>query len=343
MRKWPVIMRHLSTTVRAIALVTATLIASGCGGFVPIEAPSLQPVRIAIDSADSTDPAAPKFAMITKVGGMTLPNGAAIDVYYPDDATERMPIALLLVGFNVSKPNYQMVASHVAAYGFIVVVPNHYGLLGFGLAAEVEEVPATLEFARSENADPTSPLFDRIDADKLVLLGHSYGGGAALNAAAGRCVPPYCLGIYPRPPELLGVAVYGADLRMFVLGGPIPRIDYSVPVALIRGDLDGIAPPFDTARTYDAIQSTPKALITIEGANHFGMTDVVSPVGIIADPNPTTITQADATQAVAQCSALFLRAFALNDPDAKAVLINATQAQGAINSTADVTIKLQTE
>jgi len=335
--------RRLPEAVRAIVLVILSLIAAGCGGFVPIEAPSSQPVRIAIDSANPTDPSAPRFARVTKLRGMTLPSSAAIDVYYPDDATERLPVALLLVGFNVSKPNYQMVASHVAAYGFVVVVPNHYGLLGFGLAAEVEEVPATLEFARTRNADPTSPLFDRMDADKLVLLGHSYGGGAALNAAAGRCVPPYCLGIYPRPPQLLGVAVYGADLRMFVLGGPIPRIDNIVPVALIRGDLDGIAPPFDTGRTFDAIQSTPKALITIEGANHFGMTDVVSPVGIIADPNAPTITQSNATQAVAQFSALFLKAFALNDPEARTLLTTANQSESSIKSTANVTIELQTE
>lgn len=293
----------------------------GCGGFVPIEGPPAAPQSFVIASADPSSPANPAFERVTKYQGMTLPTGAEVDVYMPDEAAGSLPIALLLQGFNVSKPNYQRFASTLAGYGFVVVVPQFYGLLGLGLGAELEEIPATLQFARTENANPASPLFDRIDAGRMVLLGHSYGGGAALNAAAGRCVPPYCLGVFDRPAELLGVAVYGADLRAFVLGGPIPRIDNSLPVAIIRGELDGIAPPSDAGRTFDHIQNGTRALITVSGANHFGMTDVVSPIGIISDPSPPTISQAVAVDTVAQFSALFLKAFALGEPEAAALML----------------------
>ena len=41
-----------------------------------------------------------------------------------------------------------------------------------------------LEQMKGENSDISSPLFDSINLDKLVLIGHSMGGLVGLNAMA---------------------------------------------------------------------------------------------------------------------------------------------------------------
>ena len=313
---------------------------------MPVEPDETDAETIAIDGFDAADPAGPLFDSVTKLAPLTLPGGDTTDVYLPAFAdTDPLPLALVMQGFNVSKPNYRRFSSMLAAYGFVVLVPEHPGLLGIALAAELREIPEVLTFARAVNADPQSPLFGRIDTDTLVVLGHSYGGDAALNAAAARCAPPFCVGRFDRPPQLAGVAVFGADLRALVLTGPIPGVADTVPLAIIVGDRDGIAPPADAQTTFDRIEDAPRALMTIVGANHFAMTDTLSPVGIISDPVAPSIPQADAVEAVARGSAVFLRAFALGDADALAILDASATGQRTqlISPRAAINVQLVTE
>jgi hypothetical protein len=62
-------------------------------------------------------------------------------------------------------------------------------------------------------------------------------------------------------------------------------------------------------RTYEQIQQPPKALVTVLGANHYGITNEDSP----RDPLRPTLPQDEATQTIAQWSGLFLRAHVLDD------------------------------
>lgn len=40
--------------------------------------------------------------------------------------------------------------------------------------------------------DPESPIVEAINPDKLVLLGHSFGGGVGISALQGFCPFPNC-------------------------------------------------------------------------------------------------------------------------------------------------------
>ena len=63
--------------------------------------------------------------------------------------------------------------------------------------------------------------------------------------------------------------------------------------------------PESTAETYDLILNPPKALITVEGANHYGITNLDNP---IREPNRPTLAQSTATETIARWSGLFLQA-----------------------------------
>lgn len=262
----------------------------------------------AVDAAtpQSCAPAFPK----TGSYGTTIGADSA-DVYYPVVGSARkgpFPIALLLQGANVARAHYAPFANGVASYGFVVVVPDHAGLLG--LYAEQSEVPAVLGAMKAEDQRADSPVKGLVDGSKLVLLGHSYGGVAGLGAAQGTCNAPFCTGTFTRPTELLAGAFYGTNEGAL----PAPITTAPVHVALIQGSVDGQALPADAKATYGQLSDAPRALFTVEGANHYGICDVNNPAGAAADANAPTGSRPDELAAIVGAAGAFLRAAALKDP-----------------------------
>ena len=267
----------------------------------------------------------------------TIPNtGDAIDIYIPEYIDNKLPIAILLPGANVDKSNYSIYAETVSSYGFAVVVPNNIRTIDLpdpapditGNLAELSQINEVFDYLRT----PESPIDDAIDPDTLALLGHSFGGAAGLYALQGGSnIPNDPFGEFERPEELAGGIFFGTDLRPSLGNGqpspPVPLIDNNdLPTGLVLGDNDGISDPAETRETYDQIEDPPKALIAVEGTNHFGITNDNNPLNppttpeavpaIVPDPNPQEIPQAIAIDTIATWSALFLRATVLEDASA---------------------------
>lgn len=247
------------------------------------------------------------------------------DIYYPVVAEtgtvpNNLPIALMLQGALVDQADYANFANIVAAYGFTVVVPNHVRTLfdpttgpTSGLFPEQQQVTDTLAFLNLENTNTTSPVAGRLDTETLGLLGHSFGGAVGLAAVQNTCVPILCTQPYTRPEAVKAGVFYGARFFDPRFQNTIPPINNEgVPVALIAGSREGVALVPSIEATYNQIQDLPKALITVIGANHYGITNTDS----VREPNRPTLEQAVATETIARWSALFLRANLLNDQGA---------------------------
>ena len=58
--------------------------------------------------------------------------------------------------------------------------------------------------------------------------------------------------------------------------------------------------PINAERTFEQIQTPPKALIKLDGVNHFGITKVNILEGAIPDPNAQTVLQQDSIEAIAR-------------------------------------------
>ena len=276
----------------------------------------------------------PLFDKIETLETTITTSGDSADIYFPSSTHEidSLPVALFLQGANVDKSNYSTFASVVASYGFAVVVPNNLRTIAApppapsvtGFFPELPQVNEVWDYIR----DPeVSPIADAIDPDKLVLLGHSFGGAVGLSALQGFCPFPSCpFGEFDRPDELVGAAFFGTDFKPSsdIGGGPVPPIDNAeIPTALILGSNDGISLPAETEETFEQIQDPPKALISVEDINHFGITDDNNPTNppdtpaevppIVPDPNSQTISQQVAIDTIATWSSLFLRATVLDD------------------------------
>lgn len=300
--------------LRRVLSIVAVLAAVGAGSAAPAAA---APARTASGLAVGSFPA-------------TLPNGDAADVYHPSVParlrplfTDAFPIVAVLQGANVDKGQYSRLGRHLARLGFVVVVPNHVRAPGGpfppgGLFTSPTVVPNVLAEAVAQDADPSSPLHRIVDTADLGLVGHSFGGAVGLFAVAGVCAPPICDGPYTRPPALRAAAFYGTN----VATGTRLDVDLDttgIAVALVQGTLDGVAPPVEADTTYRSLEQ-PRALITVAGANHYGITDVDNPPGAAPDPVAPALPQTRATTEVARWSGLWLRAQIEHDPVARALI-----------------------
>lgn len=303
-------------TQSSIALVGATCFALGTG--LPAVALSPEPVFDQVNRFSTTIP--------------TTTGVDEADIYYPvsspNTSVDSLPVVLLLQGALVDKADYTNFASNVAQYGFAVIVPNHVrtlidpatGQTFTGLFSEQQQVNDVLTYATALNTNPVSPIANLLNPDKLGLVGHSFGGAVGLSAIQDICFPFLCTDEFSRPEELMAGVFYGTTFRDPRLGNVIPSINNDgIPVALIAGDRDGVVGDFAAVEaTYEQIQDPPKALITIQGANHYGITNEDSP----RDPVRPTLNQSIATEAIARWSGLFLRASLLDDADALDYIYN---------------------
>lgn len=240
---------------------------------------------------------------------ISLPNGDLADLYHPRlpvrlsrHYEDTLPLVILMQGALVDKSRYSEFGRQLAATGYVVVIPNHEQFVpdfGFALFTSVDVIDAVLEQMRIEDENPRSPLFRIIDTQRLGLVGHSYGGAVAINAAAGICERPFaCTSDFERPPALNAVVVFG---------GSRPELEgdtTGVAVALLQGSLDGVAAPEKAEQTLPLL-ARPHALISIGGANHYGICNEDDP---LADPSAPTLDQSAGITQLVDWTDLWLRA-----------------------------------
>lgn len=146
------------------------------------------------------------------------------------------------------------ILGHLASWGFVLISVDLSRQPLEALMAE--SLTASIDYLRSENARSGSPFRHRLDTDRTVLLGHSTGGGAAIQTAA---------------QGNLKVAA----LALLAPGTNQPSIAASAgaPMIVVRGTHEGAAGVGDSPAKVYAAAAPPKYMVDIQGANHFGYTD----------------------------------------------------------------------
>ena len=183
---------------------------------------------------------------------------ADVMVFYPLTLSFDRPNGAIAFspGFRAGADNYEWWGPTLASLGYNVFIFNTNEPTD-GLAARADALTALVDFIKAENANPDSPVTNKIDEDKIVLMGHSMGGGAALAAA-----------------DSLGDAVDAViPLSLYCCepGGSFEG-DYgslTAPALIIASAEDEVAPPEAHARLlYDSLGSENKVYMEFAAGDH---------------------------------------------------------------------------
>lgn len=153
-----------------------------------------------------------------------------------------------------------------ASHGFAVATIDAVDLVWSGgrlvnatlpnLTAMSENQRATITHLRARSADPTFPLAGRIDTNRVIVAGHSRGGGASLITA--RTEPSVIGGILIKPLDPL--TTVGGEKTWNV---PLPRKPFLVLIAGKDGDL-----PYPMVDLLYDRRAGPMSAPTLPGAVH---------------------------------------------------------------------------
>ena len=144
-------------------------------------------------------------------------------------------------GYRGSAENYEWWGPTLASLGYTVFILNTNSPTD-GLAARADALSAAVDLIATENSRADSPVRNKLDLDKVVLMGHSMGGGATLAAAAQ---------LGDRVAAVVPLSLYCCEP-----GGTFSGNYSSVtaPTLVIASAVDDIAPPAQHAKlVYDSI------------------------------------------------------------------------------------------
>jgi len=245
-----------------------------------------------------------------------LKSAGTVEVYYPDTATKNLPVLALYQGGNVNSSFYSNYAARLAASDYVVYVANRCTtfILQYFIYPDASLASEVYDLAKTQSIDSTSPLFGRLDAEKIGVLGHSLGGVVGLFSINGICDFPFCAWATTRLAQIKAGLFYGSGL-----GESFDKKRYytdssgkGIPSGYIQGSIDTANTPDSSTKNFANVIS-PKYLFAIEGLNHYGITDVNNPFGAKSETNLSSFSQTQTIDKIASVSIEFLNAYIKND------------------------------
>ncbi len=164
----------------------------------------------------------------------SFPNGFdkpfSTEIHYPSNiqSMEPLPVINFVGGILSNQGHYDALVKLWASYGFIVVNSNDFLNI-----TPTMHVFGAIEVAKL-NKDPKSPIYGRADLSKMIVGGHSMGGGACLATAT---IPQSALNLID--PSLRIVGTFPLQPAPFAKSSQV-----KAPTLLLTGAADVIVSPF---------------------------------------------------------------------------------------------------
>ena len=182
-------------------------------------------------------------------------------------ATGTFPVVLFSHGSSGIRFQSTFLTAHLASWGIIVAAPDHWSRdLFHTLSApvgdrnsSVTELLETLDLVTAENVRSGSRLEGMVDAERVVAMGHSAGGGTILGASLDDRIDGY-------------ISLASGALGMGSDSSAAPALP-DKPSFFIAGALDAIISAEESTRpSFEAVPG-PSRLWIIDGVGHNGFDD----------------------------------------------------------------------
>ncbi|WP_425457111.1 alpha/beta hydrolase family protein [Amycolatopsis cihanbeyliensis] len=228
---------------------TALVAAAALLGSTPAATAQENPFERGPDPTESSveAPRGPFATATTTVARDSAQGFGGGTIHYPTDTSEGTFGAVAISpGFIESQSAISWYGERLASQGFVVFTIDTNGIFDFP-DPRGDQLLAALDHLTAR-----SPVADRIDADRLGVLGHSMGGGGSLSAVDER---PELQAAIPLAPWHLNQNWSDVDVPTMIIGG---ETDFIAPVG-------SHAEPF-----YDSLPSSlDKAYLEMKGKGHF--------------------------------------------------------------------------
>ena len=174
----------------------------------------------------------------------------SINVYYPKELTqneESYPVVVFVNGTGVYSSKYPALFQHLASWGFIVIGNEDPSTYSGGSA------DATLAWLLSENENPDSRFYQKVDTEHIGISGHSQGGVGVFNAISEQ---PHS-SFYTCAVSLSPTQQDWAE----ILNIPYDPAKTQIPVLILVASENDVITPEGTKQLYDAAKSDKVAAL----------------------------------------------------------------------------------
>lgn len=195
-------------------------------------------------------------------------------VYYPATSTGAStpwdtsggpyPVVVFAHGLGTAPiEEHSLTATHLASYGYLVVMPLSYtSVLDFLATSSLgQDMQSSYNRLVAQNSNSSSFYFGNVDTTGYTAMGHSMGGAASVSIASQS----------NDVKTVIGWATQ--NMQVPNITSQLPNVD--VPMQQIAGTQDGVVSQSTTTSIYNNAHE-PVALNRLIGGFHFGFMDVGS-------------------------------------------------------------------
>jgi dienelactone hydrolase len=166
------------------------------------------------------------------------------------------PVVLISPGWAATTKDFEALAEHLASRGFAAALFEQPHNWSSDMEEWAHELSRGADALESANADASSRVAGALDLSRLAVVGHSYGGAAAVSFAAEDARVKACVALAP-------VSQWHKDDLLQHAS------DLTVPLLVEAGGSDWLAGLDQTRGIHDRATKAPaRAFVEIKGGDH---------------------------------------------------------------------------